>query len=118
MKIYNFPRVDLIRGSDHFEVPTRLDWRMLLVLAQAGGWCPNPEYDFKQAYLDAHDQVIDTAEARAIADALASILADIPDFDIPVKGRIILFEYFSGIRKAEVYAFIEFCRGGAFHITE
>ncbi len=117
MKIYNHPVIDLTRSEEHYVVPSRLDWRMLLILAQAGGWVPAAP-DYSTAYIMALGQVVSDAEAQQIADALAAVLDDIPDIDIPIKGSIHLFEYYSGSRKQEIRRFIDFCRRGAFTITE
>jgi hypothetical protein len=118
MKIYNFPVIDLTRHEEHFVIPSRLDWRIMLMLAQAGGWSPSTLEDYDRAYVLANGAVIGPVEARQMADALAAVLDDIPDFDIPLRGPIHLFEYFSGSRKREVQTFLDFCRGGAFVITQ
>lgn len=117
MKIYDYPKIDLDRAGTVHQIPARLDWAMLLHLAKMGGWQPNAANTFHEVYLQPHGEKINAEEAAAIALALEAVLDDVPDFDIPLGGKIQAFEYFSGTRKSQIVRLIEFCKGGAFRIT-
>ena len=116
MKIHDFPMVELERGVETHRFPTRLDWRVMLVLAEIGGWEPLDRSAYESTSLLTPGLMISDTEARDLGSALANMLDDVPDFDIPFTGRIIPLEYFSGVRKAQITAFTAFCLGGGFEI--
>jgi hypothetical protein len=116
LKIYDYPIVELERAGETYRIPTRLDWRVMLVLAQIGGWEPDDRGDYDSTYLLAPGVIISDEEADKLRDALENILDDVPDFDIPLTGKIIPLEYFSGIRKYQIKAFVEFCERGGFEV--
>lgn len=116
LKIYEYPVVELERAGETYRIPTRLDWRVMLVLAQIGGWEPDDRGDYESTYLLAPGVIISEEEAHQLGQSLESILDDVPDFDIPLTGKIIPLEYFSGIRKYQIKAFAEFCERGGFEV--
>jgi hypothetical protein len=111
-----FPVVELEREGEVYRIPTRLDWRVLLVLAQIGGWEPVDRGEYEETFLLSHGVVVSDDEAYDLAYALDAVLDDIPDIDIPITGRIIPLEYFSGVRKREIEMFADFCFGGGFEV--
>jgi hypothetical protein len=113
---FDFPTIELERLGENYRVRSRLDWRVLIMLAELGGWEPIDRGDEDSTYLRVPGVEIGYIEAYQIGYALMSILDDVPDFDIPLTGKIIPFEYFSGIRKQQIVAFATFCMRGEFEI--
>jgi hypothetical protein len=116
MKIYDYPKIDLDRAGTLHQIPAKLDWAMLLHLAKIGGWQPRSD-SFEQSYLEPSGEKVSAEEAVDIAHALEAILDDVPDFNIPLNGKLNPFEYFSGMRKRQITGLVTFCKGGAFRIT-
>lgn len=111
-----YPVLELERVGERHLIPSRLDWRILLVLAQMGGWEPQHWLDYDGVYLQLPGVAISPREAFQIGKALEMILDDVPDFDIPLTGQIVPLEYFSGVRKQQIVKFAEFCKRGGFAV--
>src|SRR5947207_950282 len=112
----DYPIIELERIGETYRIPSRLDWRVLLELAKIGGWEPRHHEDYDSAYMQFPGIAISPLEAFQIGRALDTVLDDVPDFDIPITGQIVPFEYFSGVRKREVAAFATFCKRGGFGV--
>lgn len=120
-------------------------WPKLLRIALANGWDPegttqppDEQEHFPDGlwdpgnYTSNDDQLVSAEDAKALANALEAALPTIPDeyamakYEQPGGGILIApnhppapdVNWFSGPQaKANVVAFIAFCRQGSFHIT-
>ncbi|MCW5765394.1 MAG: hypothetical protein KIT68_05405 [Phycisphaeraceae bacterium] len=143
-----------VRGPGGELAFTNLQWGMLMKTAHDFGWKPqgtlapanwDKRYDehgrlrpwHRNNYFSKAGQTVESADAAAIADALESILPDVPDHDalahkvissldlpqIPRPLRMLhpgaqynAFEFFSGPNKDLLRRFIHLCRAGGFEI--
>src|SRR5688500_2940597 len=65
-----YPILELERVGERHLIPSRLDWRILLVLAQMGGWEPHHWLDYDSVYLQLPGVAISPREAFQIGKAL------------------------------------------------
>jgi len=130
--------MDLSNGTSEFGW-AQWHWPKLLRLAQAHGWRPRGTTlpgdsggTWDRNYTSNDGQIVSAEDAAALADALEAALPHIPDHDALAEYRepdgmleiaprhppapdSAWFSTPSG--KANVAAFIRFCREGAFQIS-
>ena len=129
--------MDLSNGASEFEWE-QWRWPKLLRLARAHGWRPrgtslpnDSEGRLDRNYTSNDGQIVSAEDAAALADALEAALPHIPDHDAlaPYQAADGMIEiaprhppapdaawFSTPAGKANVAAFIRFCREGAFQI--